>query len=367
MNTPAQLPRYHPAGMDIISHALLGSATGFSALSAKLGRKALLLSAAGGMVPDIDFFLRPFADPALPGELHRHFTHSLVFVPVGGLIALLPFLVSKSIRTEWKLAWAATTLGCLTHAFLDCATSYGTLWFWPFSQQRVAWDMVAVIDPIFTAMLLMGVVIAAIAASRKPAAVALCAAALYLALGLVQNQRGLATQEQLAASRGHQIERSRVMPTLGNLIVWRSIYESDGTLHTDALRLPPFSEARMRQGDSIALFKPDTLPPGTPERVMSVVRRFSYFADGYVAAISDKPLVLGDLRYAAPAESIQPLWGLTLTIGNPHSEHTIVEWSTFFDARREAMAKLWDGIWSAEDFEPCRSSRLPPNQHRQLQ
>jgi inner membrane protein len=269
---------------------------------------------------------------------------------VGGLIALLPFLVRKSIRKEWKLAWAATTLGCATHAVLDCATSYGTLWFWPFSWQHIAWDMIAVIDPLFTLTLLVGVVFAAITAARKPALIALSLAVLYLGLGVVQNQRGLEAQRQLAQTRGHTIERSRVMPTLGNLIVWRSIYESEGSLHTDALRLSPLSEPRVRQGQSIARFNPDSLAPGTPQRITSIVRRFSNFADGYVAAISDTPLVLGDLRYAAPAESIQPLWGLTITPGNPHSEHTTVEWSTFFKARREAISKLWDGIWNADGF-----------------
>jgi hypothetical protein len=44
-------------------------------------------------------------------------------------------------------------------------------------------------------------------------------------------------QQQLADSRGHDIVRGRAMPTLGNIIVWRSLYEdADGRLHADAVR-----------------------------------------------------------------------------------------------------------------------------------
>ena len=336
--------------MDLISHSLLGAATGFTAFSARLGRKALLLSAAGGMVPDIDFFLRPFADPALPGEMHRHFTHSFVFVPLGGLIALAPFLFSKSIRSQWQLAWAATSLACLTHVLLDAATSYGTLLLWPFSWQRISWDIVAVIDPLFTLTLLSGVVIAAISAARRPAAIALCLAVLYLSLGFVQNQRGLAAQQELAESRGHANFRGRAMPLIGNLILWRSVYEHDGRIYCDGIRLPVFARAAVHEGDSLPKFTANDLPQGVPARVTDIVNRFTRFADGYVAAVSDRPTVLGDLRYSPTLAGTQPLWGLTLAEGNPHPEHMTAQWSTFFEARREGLAKLWGSIWSEEEF-----------------
>ena len=66
-------------------------------LGKRLGRVAALAGAIGGELPDADILL-PFADPALPMEYHRHFTHALAFIPVAGLLALLPFLV----RARWR-------------------------------------------------------------------------------------------------------------------------------------------------------------------------------------------------------------------------------------------------------------------------
>ena len=43
------------------------------------------------LTPDLDIFLRSDNDPLLFFEYHRQFTHSLIFIPVGGLICSLIF------------------------------------------------------------------------------------------------------------------------------------------------------------------------------------------------------------------------------------------------------------------------------------
>ena len=42
-----------------------------------------------GLAPDIDIFIRSDTDPLLFLEYHRQFTHSLFFIPIGGLILSL--------------------------------------------------------------------------------------------------------------------------------------------------------------------------------------------------------------------------------------------------------------------------------------
>lgn len=145
--------------MDFITQNILGAAAGQAALARRLGRKAALLGAAGGAIPDFDFLLRPFADSAFLIEFHRHFTHSIFFIPLGGVIATLPFLAVASVRREWKVALAAAIIGCATHALLDCCTSYGTMWCWPITSRRIAWDLISIIDPLFTLPLLIGVIV----------------------------------------------------------------------------------------------------------------------------------------------------------------------------------------------------------------
>jgi hypothetical protein len=146
------------------------------------------------------------------------------------------------------------------------------------------------------------------------------------------------------------------MPTLGNLVVWRSIYEHDQRIYCDAIRLSPFDGPRVRKGGSIEVFSIEMLPAGAPERVRSIVDRFSRFAQNSVAVVRTNPLVLGDARYAPAAESTDPLWGLTIIPGNPHPEYTTIELSTFFDARREAIAAQWQGIWSDEGYLPVTTT-----------
>jgi hypothetical protein len=63
------------------------------------------------LLPDADALVRSSADPLLYAEFHRHFTHSLAFIPVGGAIAALPWLLQGKRRTQWKAYLAAATFG----------------------------------------------------------------------------------------------------------------------------------------------------------------------------------------------------------------------------------------------------------------
>ena len=50
--------------------------------------------------------------------------------------------------------------GFLTHVLLDCFTTYGTQVFAPFSNQRVAWGTVSVVDPLYTVPFLVCLILA---------------------------------------------------------------------------------------------------------------------------------------------------------------------------------------------------------------
>ena len=66
------------------------------ALGPRLGRQAWLLGAVGGVLPDADIVIRSSADPLLAIQYHRHFTHALAFIPVGGIVATLPWLARQA-------------------------------------------------------------------------------------------------------------------------------------------------------------------------------------------------------------------------------------------------------------------------------
>ncbi|MDJ0522210.1 MAG: metal-dependent hydrolase, partial [Planctomycetota bacterium] len=67
--------------MDPVSQGMLGAVTAQAVLGPRGGRHVWLAGLAGGMLPDADMVLQPLSDPALPWELHRHFTHAYVMAP----------------------------------------------------------------------------------------------------------------------------------------------------------------------------------------------------------------------------------------------------------------------------------------------
>jgi inner membrane protein len=353
--------------MDPITQSLLGAAAAHAAFSRRLGRAAIAVGLVGGEVIDFDVFLAPLADPALPHALHRHFTHSLAFVPVGGLIAAAPFALVPSLRRRWGAVYGAATLACLTHPLLDNCTSYGTHLLWPFSGARTAWDSMSIIDPVFTLILLAGVLVALVRGAARPAMIALAVALAYVGLGFAQHARAMGAQSALAAERGHEIApgRGRAMPTLGNLIVWRSVYEAEGRLWADAVRVPPAGAVQVRRGTSIARFTARDIPAhlARDERVRRVFAAAEAFATGFVgrvpapggAAFDSEVIALGDVRYSFATEGFAPIWGLAIDPSAPDPLRAI----GFGGLRDRAIGGLWDDVARGRGFAPLSAGAAP--------
>jgi len=141
--------------MDPISQATVGAAFAQSTANKKNILSISLIGFIAGFAPDLDVLIRSSTDPMLSLEYHRQFTHSLIFIPFGALIvALILFpLVKKSLSL--KTVYLASFLGYATHGLLDACTSYGTLLFWPFSNERVTWNNISIVDPLFTIPILI--------------------------------------------------------------------------------------------------------------------------------------------------------------------------------------------------------------------
>ena len=236
--------------MDPVSQGVLGAAAAqsvarrlrqpdSSSASQPNGNPLLLaavLGAAGGMAPDLDVFIQSADDPLLFLEFHRHFTHSLLFIPIGALIVALPGAWLLRNRLSFASCYLACLFGYATHGLLDACTSYGTQLLWPFSSERVAWNNIAVVDPLFTLPATSLMLLAILQRTRTWAVCALLWMMSYLMMGAVQRDRALAAGEELAASRGHQPSRLEVKPSFANLLLWKLVYEQDGRYYVEALR-----------------------------------------------------------------------------------------------------------------------------------
>jgi inner membrane protein len=303
--------------MDTITQAVIGAAAGQAVGHRALGRKAALVGALAGWLPDADVLIRSATDPLLAIEQHRGFTHALAFIPVGAAIASLPFLATRAGRAQARPLYLAALAGWATHAPLDAFTSYGTQLLWPFSDQRVAWNAVSIVDPLFTLPLLLAVVLAWRWRQALPAVAGLAWAAAWLGLGTVQHARAASAQADLARARGHEPARGRVDPSIGNNVLWRSVYEADGRVHADAIRVPWLGAPTLRTGASAPLATPAALaalPAADPAATARAVRTWAWFTDGWMTR-ADAPggeVVLADQRYAADPAGLTPLWALTL-------------------------------------------------------
>ncbi|MBL8189296.1 MAG: metal-dependent hydrolase [Acidobacteria bacterium] len=298
--------------MDSITQGILGAAAAQAVLKKRLPRGAGVIGAVGGVIPDLDVIIHSFNDPTVGWVFHRHFTHSLFFIPFGGFLAALPFLFMPRFRDHKREVILAAIIGYATHAPLDMFTSYGTQMFWPFSNYRVKLDWIGIVDPVYSIPLAIGVFLTMRTLSMRPVRIALLLTSLYICFGGWQHHRGVVVQQRLAESRGHRIEYSRVMPAPGWLVMWRSVYVSNGRLYSDGIQANWFRSPRVLPGASADMTTFADLPvnaqanPETRRRF----EIFHWFADGLIAPIPGEMDAYGDMRITSEVESLSPLWGL---------------------------------------------------------
>lgn len=326
--------------MDPITQGVLGAALPASTAGARQTRTAAVVGFLAGMAADLDVLIRSPTDSLLFLEYHRQFTHSLVFIPIGGfLVAALFFLcLRRWLSIGFTRLWLFSALGYGTHGLLDAATSYGTQLFWPFSDQRIAFSIVSVVDPLYTVPALGLVLVAFARKNRRWARLAMVWMACYLAVGAYRHHEAKALAEALARQRGHAAIRLEVKPTFANLVVWRSVYEADGRFYVDGVR-PGFA-APIIEGTSIAkLDVARALPwldPGSQQA--RDIDRFSRFSDGFVAAADGDEARIIDVRYAFLPNQIAPLWSIRLDRSAPPSAH--VRFETHRDDARGNLRAL---------------------------
>ena len=328
--------------MDLLTQGLLGTAMAQAGAKQQEIRIATGIGFLAGIAADVDILIQSENDPLLNIEFHRHFTHSLFFVPLGALIVALllwPFLRK---RLPFSRLYLFTFLGYCLSGVLDAFTSYGTNLLWPVSDARIALNIISVLDPAFTLILLIAGVIAFRRYSRTMARFGLLLAAVYLSFGWLQLQRAETAAESLIAERGHRAEQLLVKPTLANLVLWRSIYEFDGKFHVDAIRVGLFSEPRIYPGESVDKFVLERDLNGlTASSVLAQdIARFSHFSSGFLAIRPEQPNVLVDVRYSNLPTTLAPLWGIEINPQQPdqHAQYKLYRDSS--SATREKFLKL---------------------------
>ncbi|CAL2106947.1 inner membrane protein [Tenacibaculum sp. 190524A02b] len=153
--------------MDSLTQIVLGAACGEVALGKKIGNKAMLFGAIGGTIPDLDVIIGSllYGNEIDAMAFHRGFMHSIVFAFLGafafGWLTFKLYDTGKRVGTSTLKDWIFLFfLSIFTHPILDSFTPYGTQLLLPFSNYRVAFNTISVVDPLYTLPFLVCLVIA---------------------------------------------------------------------------------------------------------------------------------------------------------------------------------------------------------------
>ncbi len=217
--------------MDSLTQIVLGAAVGEATLGRKVGNKALLYGAIAGTIPDLDIIANFFTDTITAIELHRGFSHSIVFSLL--FAPILGWLVNKVERKN-NLGWRPWAIlffwGLFTHPLLDAFTTWGTQLFWPLDT-RLAFNSIFVIDPFYTIPFLILTLLVLFykrnSKTRRRLNVAgLAISTTYLLLTLVIKQ--VVDKKFKQALKEQQIEYSKLStrPSPLNTILWNANIET---------------------------------------------------------------------------------------------------------------------------------------------
>jgi|AMFO01.1.fsa_nt_gi Predicted membrane-bound metal-dependent hydrolases len=175
--------------MDPLTHAVSGIALARAVPRHRLEGKYVLLVMVVAMAPDIDYALRLVSDTVYL-QYHRGITHSILLLPlwVWLLVSLMPTLRLRRPILPWLMAMALAM-----HIGLDLLTSFGTMIYAPLSNARVTWDLVFIIDPLFTAALAAPILLSLLwrRRARRLAWMGLLLMFAYVSWATVLHQRAL--------------------------------------------------------------------------------------------------------------------------------------------------------------------------------
>jgi inner membrane protein len=218
--------------MDSLTQIVLGAAVGEAILGKKVGNKAILWGAIAGTVPDLDVFLSFFVDPVRANELHRGFSHSILFsILFAPLLGWLAHYLHRKELATWK-EWSWLMFGALvTHPLLDAHTSWGTQLFWPL-EYKITYNNIFVVDPLYTlpfmVLLIMAMVQKRGTEKRKRYnqwGLIISSAYMLLTLGF----KGIAHHHfvQSLAQEGIAYRELEAKPTVFNAILWCGFVETE--------------------------------------------------------------------------------------------------------------------------------------------
>ena len=153
------------------------------------------------------------------------------------------FLWSKYLTKELnevvsdKKGWAwLFFLSIVTHPILDCFTAFGTQILLPFTNLRVSWDNISVVDPAYTIPLFLGVLVASfISRNSKKRQIAnwvgIAISSAYMAFTFYHKTQFNKILERSLANEGIEYNRYMSGPSILQNFLWLGVVETDSAFY----------------------------------------------------------------------------------------------------------------------------------------
>ncbi len=220
------------------------------------------------VLPDVDYFFI-FWDRLAFIRYHRGFTHSLVALP---LFALAGALAGQALGgPRWfKPLLLLGLVALLSHLLLDLATSYGTQVLSPFSRRRFSLDWIFIIDPYFTALLMVGAfgALAFPLWGPRVGAGCLAAAAVYLLVCAFYHHQALALARQVFQDPKPGVQTVAALPQPFSCRRWHLIAADPAEIRQAFVQLPFAAAlglgARGVEARAVVTLPPASQAPATP-------------------------------------------------------------------------------------------------------
>lgn len=212
--------------MDSLTHIVLGACIGEILLNKNAGKKVILWGALAQSVPDIDFLAGLWMPVSTELLAHRGITHSFLFAFFAAfflaLVAARWHKVEPISLRKWFFFFLIE-IGC--HLFLDALNNYGIGWFEPFSDTRIAFNVIYVADPLFSILPALAFVFLVFLRTDhrhriRWASVGMLSSAIYLSIALVNKYKIDHEVRTYATQASGTTKRYFSTPTLLNNFLW---------------------------------------------------------------------------------------------------------------------------------------------------
>lgn len=200
----------------------------------KVRRRIFWVLVLSANLPDIDVALGLIGDRFLSIQHHRGITHSFLFAPI---FAILPAILFYTLG-KWKnlkILWLAALLGIVLHIFFDLITAFGTRIFLPLSSARYSLDWMFIIDPTFTVVLGVMLLLGKLFSKRKRIFILLGGLFVLLYIGAEAISHGVAYQriEEFVKQKKIKATKVSVLPQPLSIFRWMGLVQTeDGVLQT---------------------------------------------------------------------------------------------------------------------------------------